>query len=282
MTNLDPKWGEVDAMHDPYALANFQVRPTDVLITTAAKAGTTWMQQILHQLRTGGDTSFESIDDVVPWLELPRDGKTWQQVLEEYEARENPRLFKTHCTYPQTPGTDVAKIILTLRDPRDCCVSMYHHQMNIIDEARAKTGMKAPESFAIYFEEWIEAEGWYRNVKSWWPHKDKQNILMLRFVDLKENFEIAIDDILRFLNWTISIEDKKQVLEFCSFTWMKAHSEKFANQNSQRTQIFKKDSFIRKGKVGDFKKLMSSAQEQRVLDKARDQFEPACVEYLSL
>lgn len=63
-------------MHDPYVLANFQPRPTDVLITTPSKAGATWMQQILHQLCSGGDDSFLSIDDVVPWLEIMHKDKS--------------------------------------------------------------------------------------------------------------------------------------------------------------------------------------------------------------
>ncbi len=79
---IDPRWGVSHPMHDPYVLANFQPRSIDVLITTPPKAGTTWMQQILHQLRTGGDDSFLSIDDVVPWLEIMRKDKSWQQVLQ--------------------------------------------------------------------------------------------------------------------------------------------------------------------------------------------------------
>ena len=55
---IDSRWGQLSPLHDPMILANFKPRATDVLITTAPKAGTTWMQQILHQLRSGGDTSW--------------------------------------------------------------------------------------------------------------------------------------------------------------------------------------------------------------------------------
>ena len=143
-TTLDPKWGQPDRTHDPWVLAHFQALESDVLITTAPKAGTTWMQQILYQMRTGGDPNFDTIDAVVPWLERPRAGKSWQQVLEDYDALPRPRLFKTHCTAEQTPGIGTASIILTVRDPRDCCVSFYHHLMNMTDEAREASGHQRP------------------------------------------------------------------------------------------------------------------------------------------
>ncbi|MDH5649392.1 MAG: sulfotransferase domain-containing protein, partial [Gammaproteobacteria bacterium] len=145
--NLQSRWGKASPLHDPVLLANFSPRSSDILITTAPKAGTTWMQQILHQLRTGGDESFDFINQVVPWLELPREGFSHQERLEQFESMPDPRIFKTHCTYEQTPGVDICRIILTTRDPRDCCISFYHHVMNMTDEARRRSGLKWPVSF---------------------------------------------------------------------------------------------------------------------------------------
>ena len=48
---------------------SFKPRPDDVFVVTPPKCGTTWMQQIVHQLRSDGDMSFDEICDVVPHLE---------------------------------------------------------------------------------------------------------------------------------------------------------------------------------------------------------------------
>jgi hypothetical protein len=155
---IDPKWGEPSLLHDPNILAHFCARSSDVLITTAPKAGTTWMQQILYQLKSGGDTSFSTIDEVVPWLELPRQQKPWRERLQQYNQMKDPRIFKTHCTFDQTPGADVANIVLTSRDPRDCCTSFYHHVMAMTDTALAYFDMQRPASFDDYFEQWMPSE----------------------------------------------------------------------------------------------------------------------------
>jgi aryl sulfotransferase len=286
-TEIDPRWGETSPLHDPAILANFTARSTDVLITTPPKAGTTWMQQILHQLRSGGDSNFSSIDEVVPWLEIQREGKSWQQILQHFETLPEPRIFKTHCTAEQTPGIGIAKIILTSRDPRDCCVSFYHHLMNMTDEARSNKEIPRPTSFDEHVEQWLEFAAWYRNVKSWWPYHDNPKVLWLRYQDMKNDIESSIDQITTFLDWKITDEQKQKVLEYSSFDWMKAHDEKFSNQgtNNQgenKTQVFKPGKFIRQGKVGKYSELMSDEQEQRILEKAKNMLEPECLRFLEL
>lgn len=279
---IDTRWGEPTPTHDPRILANFKPRATDVLITTAPKAGTTWMQQILHQLRSGGDPDFDSIGSVVPWLELPRDGLAWQDIIAEFERISNPRIFKTHCTFEQTPGTDTVNIILSSRDPRDCCVSFYHHVMDMTDEARQRVGFDRLHTLEDVFELWLDYAAWYRNVQSWWPHFNDDNVLWLRFEDMKASLEGAVDSIINFLGWDITPEQRSKALEYSSFDWMKAHTDKFTRQVKTGKPSFKPGGFIRKGEVGDHKTKLSAEQEQRILEKAAQMLEPECLRFLRL
>ena len=48
---------------------SFAPHDTDLFIVTTPKAGTTWLQQMVHQLRTGGDMEFAEIREVVPYVE---------------------------------------------------------------------------------------------------------------------------------------------------------------------------------------------------------------------
>src|SRR3954451_2680654 len=51
----------------------FVTRPSDVIIASYAKCGTTWLQQMVHSLRMGGDLDFDDISRVVPWIETAAD-----------------------------------------------------------------------------------------------------------------------------------------------------------------------------------------------------------------
>lgn len=277
-----PHWGAPHPLHDPWVLSRFQARPTDVLITTAPKAGTTWMQQILHQLRTGGDPEFTDIDEVVPWLERRRPGRTWRRVLEAFEAIPDPRVFKTHCTWEQTPGRDTARLILTLRDPRDCCVSFYHHLMDMSDTTLAASGHRRPASLEAHVDEWLAFGAWFRNVTSWWPQRGRENVLILRYLDLKADLPGSLGRIADFLGWRLSPAALERVAEYSGFPWMKANSHRFVGRNPDGSPMFRPGGFIRKGEAGDHKAHLSPAQEARILDRCRAELPADCLAYLGL
>ena len=106
-----------DASEDA-ALA-FEPDPSDVFIATYPKCGTTWVQQIVHSLRTHGDMDFDDISAVVPWLEMCLD-------LEQdpyAEQRGRPRAFKSHLSARDVPAG--GRYINVVRDPKSVLVSFY-------------------------------------------------------------------------------------------------------------------------------------------------------------
>ena len=266
-------------MHDARALERFVPRSTDVFVNTAPKAGTTWTQNILHQLRSGGDSDFASIYDVVPWLEF----KGWakRNTIEDYECLNNPRVFKSHLRYDYTPGTSVAKFVVVGRDPRDCCVSAYHHMSGMTAEMMKWLSATPPQSFDAYVEQWLES-GWYEHVAGWWEQRAKPNILWIRYADMKTDMSGTIDSLVEFLGWNVSSEVKAKTIELSSFAWMSNNRDKFTRFSAMDSPGWKPRAFIRKGAVGDHQSMLSSTQERKVVAEAQKQLDGECLAYLGL
>ena len=102
------------------AADRFVARATDVFISTYPKSGTTWMQQVVHQIQTGGNTDFEEISLVVPWLESAVD----TGVDPEAEQAGGFRSFKCHLLHKNLPQG--ARYITVVRDPASVLKSFYN------------------------------------------------------------------------------------------------------------------------------------------------------------
>ena len=90
----------------------FTPRPTDVVIAPFAKCGTTWLQQMVHSLRTGGDVDFDDISRVVPWIETAYD----LGLDLDAPQRAEPRAYKSHLAWDVVPKG--ARYVVAVRDPR--------------------------------------------------------------------------------------------------------------------------------------------------------------------
>ena len=70
MASLPIKTKEMHNHHFDSTIWNdFEFRNDDIIISTYAKAGTTWMQQIVAQLLFGGDPNLE-VAEMSPWMDL--------------------------------------------------------------------------------------------------------------------------------------------------------------------------------------------------------------------
>jgi hypothetical protein len=175
----------------------FAPRPTDVVISPYGKSGTTMLQQMFHTLRTGGDTDFDDISRVVPWIEMsPLLG-----IDLNAEQRADPRGFKSHLSYTLVPKG--ARYVVSLRDPKDAFVSMYRFMEGWFFEP----GTIPMEDF---FEGWnrgggAEGEGYWSHLASWWEVRDRPDVLLFSYRNmvgdraahvrrLAEFAEIPLDD----------------------------------------------------------------------------------------
>lgn len=201
-----------------HAPESFKARPTDLLIATYPKSGTTWTQQIIHGLRTRGSMDFEEISLAVPWIETaPMLGID----LDAPQAAE-PRAFKTHLSWDKIPKG--GRYITVMRDPGDALVSLYHFGNGMIFEAGAIDLDTFCFELCLTNGPW---DDWWSFVKSWWEQRHREDVLFLSFEDMKADHEGAVRRIADFMGLKadeelISLATRQSTIEF-----MRAHDSQF-------------------------------------------------------
>jgi hypothetical protein len=192
-----------------------KLRPTDVVITPFAKSGTTWMQQIVHTLRTRGDMDFDDISRVIPWIETsPALG-----IDLNAEQRAEPRAFKSHLGYGEVPKG--GRYINVVRDPADALVSMYKFNEGWFWEP----GSVDLEEFAL--TGFIEQRGYYKHLKSWWPHRNDENVLFLAYEHMHRDVRATIRRVAAFIGIDLDDDLLDLTEEHASIAFMLAHKDRF-------------------------------------------------------
>jgi hypothetical protein len=232
----------------------FRARPSDVFITTYPKCGTTWMQQIVHGLRSRGSMDFEEITEVVPWLEIAHD----MGIDPERQAWE-PRVLKTHCPWHGIPRG--GRYIYVIRDPGDVLISFYHFFENWMFEP----GAVSLDTFTReFFITGSRSGRYWEHLRSWWPRLGADDTLMVCYEDMKHDLGAVVERVARFLGLSHDPALLDIATRQASFAFMHAHERQFDDHllRQARDAICGlpagQTSKIRAGRVGDQARELSS------------------------
>ena len=217
---------------------DFQFRDDDIIIATYAKSGTTWMQQIVAQMLFNGDPNL-AVAEMSPWLDLRIPPK--QVKLPLVEAQTHRRILKTHLPADALVYSSKAKYLYIARDGRDVVWSMYNHHANAnqawyaaLNDTPGRIGPpieQPPADIREYWREWMDKDGhpfwpFWENIRAWWQLRTLPNILFVHFNDLKRDMPGEMRRIAQFLHIPIDEARWADILEYCSFDWMKKNASK--------------------------------------------------------
>ena len=271
---------------------DFVFRNDDIVIVTYAKSGTTWVQQIVGQLIFAGAEDIE-IGAMSPWVDLrvpPKDVK-----LEAIEAQDHRRFVKTHLPVDALVFSPQAKYIYIGRDGRDVVWSLYNHHVNAKDswyeslnDTPGRVGPpipRPPEDIRQYFSEWLEGDGYpfwpfFESVASWWDIRDLPNVMLLHFAELRRDLPGAIRRVAAFLDVPVDEAVFPDIVEHCTFEYMKRHAEKSAPMGGGAWEGGAK-TFIHKGTNGRWRDVLSPEENARYERIARRELGDACAAWLA-
>lgn len=191
-------------------------RAGDVYITCFAKSGTTLMQQMFHQLRTGGDMEFDDISRVVPWAGFaePLDFDMNQP------QKAAPRGFKAHDDYASLPPG--MRYVVTLRDPRDA----YASYCRFIDGWMIEPGTVPVEGF---MDLWAGGDkcDYFDHLLSWYARKDEPDTLLATYRSVIADRPAMIRRLADFVGIALTPELAALVEHRTSRAFMYAHKDRF-------------------------------------------------------
>lgn len=191
--------------------------PTDIFISPYSKCGTTWMQQIVHGLRTRGSMDFEEVSAVVPWLELAHD----MEIDVAAAQVAIPKAFKSHLRWDEIPKG--GKYIVVLRDPVDAMVSLF----KFLEGWHFETGSIAIEDFATYFLTRPDSNNYWSHAASWWRQRDRNDVMLVAFEHMKRDLRPIVEAVADFMGLPPDTELRDLATRQASFEFMKARGPQF-------------------------------------------------------
>lgn len=185
---------------------SFRARDGDIIVDTAYKAGTTWMQMICALLVFQKPKLDRPLSEISPWLDMRVENL--DDVLAALDAQDHRRIIKTHAPLDALPYFDNVTYMFVARDPRDVFMSWLNHMGNMDasvfqtpEDAEPQPKLDIPEDPREFFRKWMttggfswEQEGWpswsmLRHAETFWNFRHLPNIHMFHFSDLKADLE---------------------------------------------------------------------------------------------
>jgi aryl sulfotransferase len=287
------KTGELYHNHFDSTLWNdFPFRDDDIIISTWAKSGTTWVQQILAQLIFNGATDI-NVAEMSPWVDMrlpPKEVK-----FPAIEAQTHRRFLKTHLPVDALVYSPKVKYLYVARDGRDALWSYYNHhskhndlfyqEINGVGGPGIEPARPPQHEILEYFRYWLENDGYplwryWHNVRTWWEIRHLPNLMLLHFSALKADMPGQIRRIAAFLDIPIDESKWEEILEHCSFDYMRAHAETAVPLGGALWEGGAK-TFIHKGTNGRWRDVLTEEDLANYESRALEELGPECAQWLA-
>jgi len=271
---------------------DFRFRDDDIIISTYAKSGTTWMQQIVAQMMLGPNPELQ-VAEMSPWLDIRVPPKAVK--LPVVEAQTHRRFIKTHLPVDALVFSPRGKYIYIGRDGRDVVWSFYNHHVNAnetwyaaLNDTPGRVGPpieRPPADIRQYWRDWMARDGFpfwpfWENVRTWYAIRTLPNVMLVHFASLKRDMPGQMRRIASFLDIPIDESKWPTILEYCSFDWMKAHATRsvplggaFWDAGAQ--------VFIHKGVNGRWSEVLTSEENAEYEARAVRELGPDCARWLA-
>lgn len=267
-----------------------KLRDGDIVIDTWAKSGTTWTQQIVSQLIFNGAENLPAMD-IAPWVDMrviPLD-----DMMAGIEAQTHRRFLKSHLPADALTISPKAKYVFLARDAKDVVWSWYNHLMHMtpqfFDMINSVPGRVGPPleppagDVREFFHSWLDDDGlhdwsYWSHIQSWWDIRDVPNVRLFHYNSLKADMEGEIRRMAAFLEIEIDEERWPDVVEHCTFDYMKKNAATLSPMFNDMFEGGLKN-FVYKGTNGRWHDTLTPEDLQKYESVVSERLTPDCAHW---
>ncbi|MFP6655750.1 MAG: sulfotransferase domain-containing protein, partial [Myxococcota bacterium] len=171
------------------------------------------------------------------------------------------RIIKTHYETEFVPYDEKATYLTILRDPKEVLVSSYYFIGGVL-------GLLSHVTFNDWYDLAIApggiTEAWAVHTASFWAWRDRSNVLVLNFGDVKNEPRKSIEQVVAKMGVELTEAQLAEVIRRASFEYMSAHESKFAPPQALFGDKSKPTLMVRRGTSGKSEEVLSQRQQAEV------------------
>jgi aryl sulfotransferase len=272
--------------------ASFQFRPGDIVISTPAKSGTTWLQMICALLIFQTLDLPAPLEDLSPWLDslyISRD-----EIYTRLSAQEHRRFIKTHSPLAEISINPQVTYVVVGRHPLDSAISGYYQRDNqrLLPQMRPYSGHAEPGQQNIpprdWLLEWIDRPAGqpefagslsrvFQHMADAWTKRNAPNIVLMHYEDLSADLEGQMRYLAKRLGIMVPEATWPGLVNAATFKQMRATASRIQPLGSQTLDSA---AFFRKGVSGSGTELLTDAELDHYYARAAQMLTPDLLAWL--
>ena len=265
-------------------------RRDDIIISTPAKCGTTWMQMICALLIFQRTTFDRPLGLISPWLDMQT--RSIDEVVADLDMQQNRRFIKTHTPLDGLRYDADITYICVGRDPRDVALSWANHEDNSDFEAFLSARERAvglddlaeiyadwvpPDTKALdplaRFWAWVESDApialaasslasMMHHLATFWAVRDRSNVVLVHYSDLQRDLQGEMCRIAERLGIPIAEDVLPQLVAAAQFDAMRERADELAPETHHGSWHDNRN-FFHAGRHGQWRTLLDDDNAQR-------------------
>ncbi|KAL6661034.1 hypothetical protein ACP70R_000418 [Stipagrostis hirtigluma subsp. patula] len=263
--------------------ACFAARPSDIIVATHPKCGTTWAKALLYAIVHRGEhppaataadhpINSSSPHDCIKYFELQL--YTCNRIP-DLDGLQDPRLFATHVPFmalPRAITQSSSKIVYVCREPKDTLISMW----SFANKHRAREGLEPlpVEAAAELFCDGMSPYGpyWDHVLGYWRAHVARpEQVLFLRYEEMQRDPAAHVRRLAEFVGRPFGASEEEvddgvvdDIVELCAFEHLSALEVTKSGKMEAVVGTLENSAFFRRGVVGDWANHLSSEMARRI------------------